>query len=69
MSAEVQAAKARLLELETQRKAIEQQIEECTGRLTAPGGAGLTGSLVDKEVGGADLGDAIKPYRKLQMQP
>lgn len=63
-----QSVKARLLELEAQRKAIEQQIEECSSRLNAPGGAGLTASLVDKEVRASSSSTQIYGYFTLQVQ-
>ena len=44
------ADRAILKALMEQRTALEAEMNEIIARLTVPGGAGLTGSLVDKEV-------------------
>ncbi len=46
------AIKAELRKLMDQRDAMEREINERSERLNAPGGGGLEGSLVDKQVRG-----------------
>ena len=46
----VDVERARLKSLLEQRTALEAEMNDIIARLTAPGGAGLTQSLVDKEV-------------------